>query len=43
MLTNAQFVATSLALASNNTTLSMTVDPNAAVALPKLQPLGLVR
>jgi Flp pilus assembly protein TadG len=42
-LKNAQFVATSLALASNNTTLTMTVDPNAGIALPKLQPLGLVR
>lgn len=42
-LTNAQFVATSLALASNNTTLSMRVDPNSAVTLPKLKTVGLVR
>ena len=42
-LTNAQFVATSLALASNNTTLSMMVDPNAAVTIPKLAVVGLVR
>lgn len=43
VLKNAQFVATSLALASNNTTLQMTVDPNSAVQLPKLQSIGLVR
>jgi Flp pilus assembly protein TadG len=42
-LKNAQFVASSLALASNNTTLTMTVDPNSAVALQKLQVVGLVR
>lgn len=43
VLTNAQFVATSLALASNNTTLTMSVDPNAAVTIPRLTPLGMVR
>jgi hypothetical protein len=43
VLKNAQFVATSLSLASNNTTLSMTVDPNSGIALQKLTPVGLVR
>jgi len=43
VLTNAQFVVTSLALASNNTTLQMAVDPNATVTLPKLHVVGLVR
>ncbi len=43
VLTNAQFVVTSLQLAGNNTTLQMTVDPNAAVTLPKLHVDGLVR
>jgi hypothetical protein len=41
-LKNAQFVSTSLALASANTKLIMSVDPNSAVTIPRTQP-GLVR
>jgi hypothetical protein len=41
-LTNAQYVATSIAL-GGSTQLSMAVDPNAAVTLPKLKTVGLVR
>jgi hypothetical protein len=41
-LTNAQYIATSIAL-SGSTQLSMAVDPNAAVTLPKLKTVGLVR
>lgn len=41
-LKNAQFVASNLALASANTKLNMSVDPNAAVTIPKFE-LGLVR
>jgi hypothetical protein len=42
-LKNAQFVASSFALGSNNTNLIMAVDPNSAVQLPQLKPIGLVR
>lgn len=42
-LTNAQFIASSFALGSNNTNLYMQVDPNSAVQAPKLLPMGLVR
>jgi hypothetical protein len=42
-LTNAQYIATSIALNGNNTGISMKVDPNAAVTLPKLHLVGLVR
>ena len=42
-LTNAQFVAASFALGSANTNLIMSVDPNSAVQLPQLRPVGLVR
>ena len=41
-LTNAQYIAASIAL-SGSTQLSMAVDPNAAVTLPKLKTIGLVR
>ena len=41
-LTNAQYVASSIALVGA-TQLSMAVDPNAAVTLPKLKTVGLVR
>lgn len=42
-LTNAQFIAASFALGSANTNLIMSVDPNSAVQLPQLKPVGLVR
>lgn len=42
-LTNAQFVASSFSLGSANTNLIMSVDPNSAVQLPQLRPVGLVR
>lgn len=42
-LTNAQFIASSFALGSSNTNLIMGVDPNSAVQLPTLRPIGLVR
>lgn len=42
-LRNAQFIATSLALSSNNTTVKMAVDPNSAVTLPDQGVVGLVR
>lgn len=42
-LTNAQYVATSIALNGTNTAISMAVDPNSAVPLPTLQSIGLVR
>ena len=42
-LKNAEFVASTIQLASNNTTLSMTVDPNAAITLPRMKSIGLVR
>jgi hypothetical protein len=42
-LTNAQYIATSIALNGNNTSISMKVDPNSAVTLPKLHLVGLVR
>lgn len=42
-LTNAQFIASSFALGSANTNVVMSVDPNSAVQLPQLRPVGLVR
>jgi hypothetical protein len=42
-LRNAQFVASSLELSSNNTTVKMSVDPNSAVTLPEQGVVGLVR
>jgi hypothetical protein len=42
-LTNAQFVASSIALNGTNTNITMAVDPNSAVTLPKLTLVGLVR
>jgi len=41
-LTNAQYIAASIAL-SGATQLTMSVDPNSAVTLPKLKTIGLVR
>jgi Flp pilus assembly protein TadG len=42
-LTNAQYIASSVELNGNTTSVSMRVDPNAAVTLPKLKLVGLVR
>jgi hypothetical protein len=42
VMNNAQYIASSFAL-SGGATLSMTVDPNNAVKLPKLGPFNLVR
>jgi hypothetical protein len=42
-LTNAQFIASSIALNGNGTNITMAVDPNSAVHIPKLHGLGLVR
>ena len=42
-LINAQYVVSSISLSSNNTNIKMQVDPNAAVTLPKLMLVGLVR
>lgn len=43
VLTNAQFVASTIALNGNTTNITMSVDPNAAVTLPELSLVGLVR
>lgn len=42
-LANAQFVVSSFSLGSSNTNLTMAVDPNSAVQMPQLKPIGLVR
>ena len=42
-LVNAQFVSTSIALNGAGTYITMSVDPNSAVTLPKLSLVGLVR
>jgi Flp pilus assembly protein TadG len=42
-LTNAQYVASTINLNSNNTTIQMDVDPYSVVTLPALQEVGLVR
>jgi hypothetical protein len=42
-LSNAQFIASSIALNGNTTNITMAVDPNSAVTLPKLDVVGLVR
>lgn len=42
-LVNAQYVTSSISLSSNNTKIIMRVDPNAAVTLPELEVVGLVR
>ena len=42
-LVNAQYIATSISLNGAGTSVSMSVDPNAAVTLPKLRVVGLVR
>jgi hypothetical protein len=42
-LTNAQYIATSIALNGNTTAITMRVDANSAVTLPKLKVIGLVR
>jgi hypothetical protein len=42
-LINAQFVASSIALNGTGTNITMSVDPNSAVTLPELNPVGLVR
>lgn len=42
-LTNAQYVATSIELNGNTTSITMRVDPNAAVTLPDQGLVGLVR
>lgn len=42
-LSNAQYVASSVALSSNNTVITMSVDPNAAITVPRLRSQGLVR
>ena len=41
-LTNAQYIATSISL-NGAVQLTLAVDPNAAVPLPKLKLVGLVR
>lgn len=42
-LVNAQYIASSISLNGNTTALTMKVDPNSAVQLPKLRLVGLVR
>ena len=42
-LTNAQYIATSIALNGNTTSITMRVDANSAIQLPRLQNVGLVR
>ena len=42
-LTNAQYIATSIALNGNTTNIKMRVDPNSAVTLRKQRLVGLVR
>jgi len=42
-LNNAQFIASTIALNGNTTNITMSVDPNAAVTLPELGLVGLVR
>lgn len=42
-LTNAQYIASSILLSSNNTSITMGVDPNSAVTVPALEVVGLVR
>lgn len=42
-LGNAQFIASSIALNGNTTNITMSVDPNAAINLPKISIVGLVR
>lgn len=42
-LTNAQYVASSVRLNGNNTNITMSVDPNAAVTVPDIGLVGLVR
>ncbi len=42
-LTNAQYVASSIALNGNTTNITMSVDPNAAITLPDQGLVGLVR
>jgi hypothetical protein len=42
-LVNAQYVVSSISLSSNNTKITLVVDPNAAVTLPRLTVVGLVR
>jgi hypothetical protein len=42
-LTNAQYIATSIELNGNTTSITMRVDPNAAVTLPDQGLVGLVR
>ena len=42
-LVNAQYIATSIALNGQNTAITMRVDANSAVTLPKLTVVGLVR
>lgn len=42
-LTNAQYIATSIALNGTNTSINMSVDPYAAVTIPRIGLTGLVR
>jgi hypothetical protein len=42
-LVNAQYIVSSISLSSNNTSITLMVDPNAAVTLPRLTVIGLVR
>lgn len=42
-LTNAQFIATTVSLNGQSTNITMSVDPNSAITLPKLKVVGLVR
>jgi Flp pilus assembly protein TadG len=42
-LGNAQFIASTIALNGNTTNITMAVDPNAAVTMPELMTVGLVR
>lgn len=42
-LTDAQYIASSIQLNGNGTDITMSVDPNAAVTIPKLGVIGLVR
>lgn len=43
VLKNAQYIASSIYLNGNNTSITMSVDANSAVTLPKLRVVGLVR
>lgn len=43
VLTNAQYFLSSMALNGTTTSVTMSVDPNSAITIPRLGPVGLVR